>query len=279
MDVCAGSVHPTPSGRSRCESPGVFVYDPTECGWHRSGLIKIEFALTPTFQLWEAQILNILGYIPHVRELATLDLVQKVSQRNCGTSARFNLLPSMKTEITEAGVNLTLRPHARMKRGCSTCLLEQRPSLFPNLHPSLAGVAIAPFVKENAALPQNFLCLPQQALPVRNKIQKSRQHDGIDAVSSKWETCAFGRHRQDQRLARLSLHSLQHGERGVDCDYMKTLACERDSDAARTGSDVDNRCISRQAICKSLGQFIRNEGTMAVIVDSRIGGEIGALGH
>jgi hypothetical protein len=106
------------------ESTRAFVHDPSKFGRHRSGLIKIKFALTPTSQLREAQVLNILRYIPYVGELPALDLVQEVSQRDRGTSARFNLFPSMKTEVTEAGVNLNLGSRARMKRGLNACLLE-----------------------------------------------------------------------------------------------------------------------------------------------------------
>ena len=110
--------------REFSKSPGVFVHDPTEFSRHRSGLIEIEFALAPTSQLWEAEILNILGHVPYVRELPALDLVQEVSQRNRGASARLNLFPSMKTEVTDVGVNFKLGSRARVKRSFNACLLE-----------------------------------------------------------------------------------------------------------------------------------------------------------
>jgi len=88
----------------------------------------------------------------------------------------------METEVAQAGVNLNLGSRTWMKRRFNARLLEQGPCLFPNLYPRLPGIAIAPFVKEDAALPQNFLRFTQQPPPVRDEIQKPRQHDGVRAI-------------------------------------------------------------------------------------------------
>lgn len=177
----------------------------------------------------------------------------------------------METEVAQAGVNLNLGSRTWMKRRFNARLLEQGPCLFPNLYPRLPGIAIAPFVKEDAALPQNFLRFTQQPPPVRDEIQKPRQHDGVRAISSKWEVRALGGHWQHRRFAGLSLHSLQHGDSRVDCDYLKTAARKDDSNTACTGADVDNRCNWPQATRYSLGQLVRYSGAMAAIVDLRIG--------
>src|ERR1700722_6923705 len=114
---------------------------------------KIKLVLTPASQLREADILNVLGYIPYVGEFPALDFVQEIGQCKRGTSARVNLFLANKPEVTEAGINLKLGPCSRMKRSFNACFPEQRASLFPDPHPRFTGVAIAPLVKENAAWP------------------------------------------------------------------------------------------------------------------------------
>ena len=67
-----------PASYGSGKSLGLFVNGPMELGRHGSRLVEIEFALTPTSQVRQASSLNILGHIPYVRELPTLDPIQEI---------------------------------------------------------------------------------------------------------------------------------------------------------------------------------------------------------
>jgi len=79
--------------------------------------------------------------------------------------------------------------------------------------------------------------------------------------------CALGGNRRYRRRAGLSPHGLQHGDGGVNRHYPKTIVCERHRNAARTGPNVENRCVVSQTIGYGSGQLIRHDGAMPTIVD------------
>ncbi len=65
--------------------------------------------------------------------------------------AGLELFFSVQAVIAEAGVYFSFGSRAGMKRSCYASFPEQGSGFFANRHPWFAGIAVAPFVKENAA--------------------------------------------------------------------------------------------------------------------------------
>lgn len=128
--------------------------------------------------------------------------------------------------------------NARVERRLKASLLEQPPSLLPNLHPLLVGLSVAPFVEQTPTDPEHLMSLVKNSAPVRRQIQEPSDHDGVETSRREWKSRSLGDNHGHGGAGGFGAELGQHVHGRVGRDDMAPMPGKRDRDSPGPRVDV-----------------------------------------